>query len=127
MECLKEFKGMLWGQKIIVYTDHQNLIREALGSTSDRVLRWRLLLEEFGPEIEYIKGIDNIVADAISRLEYTLPTKEEVKDLKYTERFCYFTRLLNRYPTWFLPSILLTAEIAKALAERLERTRRQKN
>ncbi len=22
VECLKEFKGMLWGQKIIVYTDH---------------------------------------------------------------------------------------------------------
>ena len=97
VECLKEFKGMLWGNKIKVYTDHQNLFQSGLGQASDRVLRWRLILEEFGPEIVYIKGIDNIVADAISRLEYTLPTKEEVKDLKYTERFCYFTRLLNRY------------------------------
>ena len=51
MECLKEFKGMLWGQKIKVYTDHKNLEQDALGSTSDRVCRWRLLLEEFGPEI----------------------------------------------------------------------------
>ncbi len=38
--------------------------------TSDRVYRWRLLLEECGPKIVYIKGIHNTVADAISQLEY---------------------------------------------------------
>jgi hypothetical protein len=70
VECLKEFKGMLWGQRIKVYTDHKNLVRDALGLTCDRVYRWRLLLEEYGPEIVYIKGVDNIVADAISRLDY---------------------------------------------------------
>ena len=70
MECLKEFKSMLWGQKLRVYTDHKNLVRDALGLTCDRVYRWRLLLEEYGPEIVYIKGVDNVVADAISRLDY---------------------------------------------------------
>ncbi len=60
---------MLWGQSIVVYTDHKNLIQDALRSTSDRVYRWRLLLEEYGPEIIYIKVIHNMVADAISRLE----------------------------------------------------------
>jgi hypothetical protein len=70
VECLKEFRGMLWGQKIKIYTDHQNLTRDALGLTSNRVYRWRLILEEYGPEIVYIKGVDNTVADAISRLEY---------------------------------------------------------
>jgi len=70
VETLKEFRGMLWGQKIRVYTDHKNLISSALGMDSNRVHRWRLLLEEFGPEIVYIKGIHNTVADAISRLEY---------------------------------------------------------
>ncbi len=24
VETLKEFKGMLWGQQLVVYTDHQN-------------------------------------------------------------------------------------------------------
>ena len=48
----------------------QNLTRDALGLTSDRVYRWRLLLEEYAPEIIYIKGIHNIVADAIFQLEY---------------------------------------------------------
>jgi hypothetical protein len=37
--------------------DHQNLMRDALGLNSDRVYRWRLLLEEYDPEIVYIKGI----------------------------------------------------------------------
>ncbi len=66
VETLKEFRGMLWGQTIKVYTDHKNLTQDALSLTSDRVYRWRLLLEEFAPEIVYIKGIHNMVADAIS-------------------------------------------------------------
>ncbi len=37
VKTLKEFKGMLWGQSIKVYTDHANLIRDALCMTSDRV------------------------------------------------------------------------------------------
>ena len=39
VETLKEFKGMLWYQPIKVFTDHKNLIRDALGLTSDRVYR----------------------------------------------------------------------------------------
>ena len=62
---------MLWGKKIKVYTDFKNLKEDALGTASDRVYRWRILLEEFAPEIVYINGINNTVADAISRLEYT--------------------------------------------------------
>ena len=40
--------------------------------TCDRVYRWRLILEEYDPEIVYIKGTDNIVADAVSRLDYNM-------------------------------------------------------
>ena len=57
VERLKDFKGMLWGQKVTVFTNHKNLIQDALGLTSDRVYRWRLLLEEYGPKIIHIKGI----------------------------------------------------------------------
>jgi hypothetical protein len=70
VETLKEFKGMLWGQDIKVYTDHKNLTRDALGLTSDRVYHWRLLLEEHASNIIYIKGIHNTVADTILQLKY---------------------------------------------------------
>ena len=68
VETLKEFKGMLWGQRLNVYTDHKNLTRDGLGLTSDRVTRWRILLEEYALKIIYSKGIHNTVADTISRL-----------------------------------------------------------
>jgi len=61
---------MLWGQRINVYTDHKNLTRDGLVLTSDRVARWQILLEEYVPEIIYIKRIHNTVADAISGLDY---------------------------------------------------------
>jgi len=32
-------------------------------------MRWRLLSEEFGPKLTHIKGVNNTVADALSRLE----------------------------------------------------------
>jgi hypothetical protein len=61
---------MLWGQSIKVFTDHANLIKDALGITLDRVYQWRLTLEKYGPKIVYIKSIDNTIADTISWLEY---------------------------------------------------------
>jgi hypothetical protein len=69
VETLREFKGMLWGRNIMVYTDHRNLTRDALGLTSDRVYQWRLVLEEYAPEMIYIQGIHNAVADAVSQLD----------------------------------------------------------
>jgi hypothetical protein len=59
-----------WGQPIKVLGDHKNLMRDALGLTSDWVYQWRLLLEENEPEIVFVKGLHNTIADAISRLEY---------------------------------------------------------
>ena len=91
VETLKEFKGMLWGQTITVYTDHKNLMQDALGLTSDRVYRWRLLLEEYGPTIEYIKGIHNTVADAISRLDHGPVSNDRYNWMTFTQCWCHYT------------------------------------
>ena len=42
VELLKEFKGMLWGQNMKVYSDHKILMQKSLGYTSDRIYHWRL-------------------------------------------------------------------------------------
>ena len=67
VETLKEFRYILLGHQITVYTNHKNLIYKKFNT--ERVMRWRLILEEFGPELKYIKGENNFVSDALSRLE----------------------------------------------------------
>ena len=76
VETLKEFRNILLGQKIIVHTDHKNLTYANFNT--ERVMRWRLILEEYGPELRYIKGPKNVAADALSRL----PLKESEIDLE---------------------------------------------
>ncbi len=84
VKTLKEFKGMLWGQNMKVFTDHTNLMRDALGLTLDRVYQWRLLLEEYGPKIIYVKGIHNTFAEAKfpqdKSQEQTKPSETKLDD-----------------------------------------------
>ena len=68
LEILKEIRNIVIGQRIKVFTDHKNLVYELELKTSKRVMIWRLLLDEYGSEIEYIKGPKNVVADTLSRL-----------------------------------------------------------
>ncbi len=85
VETLKEFKGMLWGQNIKVFTDHANLMRDALGSTLDRVYQWRLLLEEYKPKIVCIKRIHNTVADTVLQLEYDPSVNQTAENFHTTK------------------------------------------
>ena len=67
VETLKEFKTMLYGApNITVYTDHKNNTFSKF--STQRVLRWRLILEDYGVQFKYIKGSTNTLADALSRL-----------------------------------------------------------
>jgi hypothetical protein len=75
VETLKEFRSILLGYKIVVHTDHKNLTCKNFNT--ERVMRWRLLLEEYGPELKYLPGERNIVADALSRLEMVREPIEE--------------------------------------------------
>ena len=63
IETLKYFRSILLGQKLKIYTDHKNNTYKSFDT--DRVLKQRLILEEYGPYIEYIKGEKNVVADAL--------------------------------------------------------------
>ncbi|GFH56268.1 hypothetical protein CTEN210_12744 [Chaetoceros tenuissimus] len=88
VETLKEFRTILLGFEIEVFTDHVNLTYNSALSESQRVMRWRMIIEEFSPIIKYIKGEANTVADSLSRLP--LMTNEDT-----TESEEKFETLLN--------------------------------
>jgi RNase H-like domain found in reverse transcriptase len=54
VETLQEYRTILYGQLINIYTDHKNLT--FANFNTDRVRRWRLILEEYGPTIIYLEG-----------------------------------------------------------------------
>ena len=51
---------------MIIYTDHKNITCKKVNAY--RVLILLLILEEYSPYIEYIKGEKDVVSDALSRL-----------------------------------------------------------
>jgi len=89
IETLKEFQNILLGQKVVVHTDHLNLLYTKLAS--NRLIRWRMMLEEFGPQIEHVEGKNNVVADALSRLEITHKDSDEVATDEEKPQLTYMT------------------------------------
>jgi RNase H-like domain found in reverse transcriptase len=69
VKTLKEYQNILLGQEIEVFTNHKNLVYKTFNT--EHVMRWRLIIEEFGPKLTYIKGASNIVADALSGMRLT--------------------------------------------------------
>jgi hypothetical protein len=55
------------GQDIIIHTNHKNLLYKK--SALDRIIQWHLLVKEYAPTFIHIKGIHNVVTDALSRLD----------------------------------------------------------
>jgi hypothetical protein len=64
VETLQEYCTILLGHIIKIYTDHKNLT--FANFNTDRVHRWQLIVEEYGPEIVYLPRVHNIVANFLS-------------------------------------------------------------
>jgi hypothetical protein len=78
----KEYKNILLGYPIIVFTDHKNNTFNGL-KASDRVLLtcWHLLFEEYGVRFEYLPGKKNVIADASCRLDIDSLMIQEEEEL----------------------------------------------
>ena len=63
---LREFRSMLLGARITIYTDHDNILK--IGDLSQRRLRWISYVDEYGPTLQHIEGAKNIIADQFSRM-----------------------------------------------------------
>ena len=110
-----------------MFLDHKNLTCKIFNT--NRVLWWRLILEEYSPELEYIPGKKNIVADSLSLLPnnvnqktthestYTMEPMSELKDINELPcgTFPLSFKLIHRYQ-WedpFLSEKLNSAEYQK--------------
>ena len=70
METLKEFSIVLIDHTILVYTRHNNLTHKFTYHDFDHVIPQRLIIQEYGAELKYIKRENNEVSDALSGIYY---------------------------------------------------------
>lgn len=69
---VKYFRPYLYGRQFTIMSDHKPLIYLfGMRYLSSRLLKFRLTLEEHNFKIIYVKGKDNVVADALSRVSFT--------------------------------------------------------
>ena len=60
-------------------------------------MRWRLILEEFGSEIKYIKGENNFVANALS-LAFEMSDNQDILDISELYGYDYADLYGSAYP-----------------------------
>ena len=100
------------GTKIIIYSDHAAL--KYLLTKKDakpRLIRWILLLQDFEIEIRDRKGVDNSIADHLSRLQYKethdeLPINYYLRDdtlLKITLADPWYADIVNFIVKGYVP------------------------
>ena len=65
---LREFWSVILGAELHIHTDHKNILH--IGDSSQCRLRWISYISEYGPELHYVKGSANVVADTFSRLAW---------------------------------------------------------
>lgn len=54
---------------VIVFTDHNPLVfLSRMYNQNQRLMRWALVLQNYNVEIKHKKGVDNVLADALSRV-----------------------------------------------------------
>ncbi|MEL7520689.1 MAG: RNase H-like domain-containing protein, partial [Cyanobacteria bacterium J06553_1] len=117
----RQFDHFLWGGKFDIFTDHQPLTSVFVRKTkSPRMARWSVEMREYNYKIHYIKGKDNVVADALSRPvgriivdhpneSFLGHSKQEIAELQRSEqrwaeiiKFCEKKKVPkvppNRYP-----------------------------
>ncbi|KAK2578253.1 hypothetical protein KPH14_001399 [Odynerus spinipes] len=85
---VKHFKFMLEGRNFTIFTDHKPLtyaFTQKLEKCSPMQSRFLSYLSQFTTDIQHISGKDNIIADALSRVE-EISTSIDFKQLQEDQR-----------------------------------------
>ncbi|XP_059590470.1 uncharacterized protein LOC132253093 [Vitis vinifera] len=110
--ALDKFRNYLLGTSIVIFTDHSAL--KYLLNKKDakaRLIRWILLLQEFNIQIKDKQGVENVVADHLSRVKVESHFEEaQINDefpddaLCAVEKLPWFANIVNYLATGELPS-----------------------
>ena len=65
--AFKQLDYLIRGVKFTLRTDHKNLIY-INDTMTEMVIRWKIAVQDYDFDIEHIPGVNNIVADGLSRL-----------------------------------------------------------
>ena len=88
---LTTYQKMLYGSKVYLYTDHKNLTFKTF--SVQRILRWRLFVDQFDCELRYIPGKENVLADCFSRLPKMEKPSVGMKELQGRGRSIDFNKI----------------------------------
>jgi hypothetical protein len=109
--AIEKFRSYLVGAKVIVHTDHVTL--KYLLTKKDRkpcLIQWILLLQEFDLEIRDKKGVENSVADHLSRLQFEESTELPINDymrvdtlLKVSTSNPWYVSIINYIVAGYIP------------------------
>jgi hypothetical protein len=101
--AFEKFRSYIVNSKVIVYTDHA-AIKYLLDKKEPKphLIRWILVLQEFDVEIRDKKGVENVVADHLPRMNRGQHDKEPIED-KMRDDHLY--RVLDK-DTWMINIIL---------------------
>ena len=74
ISAIKQFHCYVVNTQFTVYTDHISLkyLQSLKASTTGRLLRWSLLLQQYDFDVKYKKGKCNLNVDALSRICYPM-------------------------------------------------------
>nr|GFB55919.1 reverse transcriptase domain-containing protein [Tanacetum cinerariifolium] len=102
--AFEKFRSYLIKNKSIVYTDHSELkYLFAKKDVKARLLRWILLLQEFDFKVIDTRGVENYVADHLSRLENPYENVFDPKEINETFPLESLNKVAHKDPStpWF--------------------------
>uniref|UniRef100_A0A2N9H5I4 RNA-directed DNA polymerase n=1 Tax=Fagus sylvatica TaxID=28930 RepID=A0A2N9H5I4_FAGSY len=126
--ALDKFRSYLMGTSIVVFTDHAAL--RYLLSKKDakaRLIRWILLLQEFNLQIKDKKGVENVVADHLSRLTFEevkeeIPIRDSFPDeqLFAVTKLPWYAHIVNYLVKGFIPETWTMQDRRKFFVEGID-------
>jgi hypothetical protein len=66
-KAFQEFRLFIRDRKFTLKTDHLNLIYVGSETSSAKVQRWKLFMQDYDFDIEHVPGEQNVIADGLSR------------------------------------------------------------